>query len=287
MAIRNVTAALNRLLVQRQLLQRPLRGLARLRIAGGLTGEGQATIVIVNWNSGSYLDVVLGAVERFTDPPVRIIVVDNASADESKEVALSHPNVRFVRLPRNVGHGTAEDIGFLLARTEFVISLDVDAFPIAAGWRESLLAPLRDGYSVSGAHLRGGFVHPCCLAMRTADFVRRRHTFTPRYGHGDSLAVSAEDTSAAAWDVGQSISLREDRRYLFDRTRVRGPGDIGSEWAGLIYHNFYSTRFGSKLPPRPEEEDLGVNQAAALAAWEEAVGSYLGGTHGGTPVGHD
>lgn len=273
MSIRKASVGVNRWIIQHEVPQRPFRAAARLAIARRSIIPDAVTAVIVNWNSWQYLEPTLYAIRRFSADGLRVIVVDNRSSDQSKARLRDRSDVRVVKLPRNLGHGTALDIGFLLARTEYLISLDVDAFPIAAGWVERLIEPLQQGYTVSGAHLRGGFVHPCCLAIRLEDFVLKGHTFTARFGR--TLARSADDREAPGWDVGGRISLQESRRYLIDRTGAWGPGDIGSFWDGLIYHNFYSTRFGSKLAPGKAEDAEGITEAAAVQAWKRALSEHL------------
>jgi glycosyltransferase involved in cell wall biosynthesis len=269
--------AVNRTVVRWELLQRPLRMLARTAIRRHQVTPEAATVVIVNWNSYKYLEAALEAIDRFSDSRVRVIVVDNHSGERRRPQPNSDRRVRWIALPRNLGHGLALDLGFLLARTQYVVSLDVDAFPIAEGWIDRLVAPLKQGYAVTGAHLRGGIVHPCCLAMGLDDFVGRGHSFVPRWRAGARGARDASDHDATAWDVGWRISLREKDRFLFERTGAYGPGDVGSWWEGLVYHNFYSTRFGSKVPPGQEELDLGINSALAQEAWTRAVRQYLAG----------
>ena len=84
--------------------------------------------------------------------------------------------VRTVLLPINMGHDFALDLGVLLCRTEFVVTLDVDAFPLHDRWLEELEGSLRAGAEVAGARLNREYVHPCCWAMRTARFVESRGT---------------------------------------------------------------------------------------------------------------
>ena len=111
------------------------------------------------------LEVLIDVVRRRSPASTRIIVVDNGSGDESRarlaELRTSRP-----WFPFNVGHELAMDIGVLLAETEFVVALDVDAFPLHDDWLEELLAPLDTGRQVSGARLNRQYVHPCCWAMR-------------------------------------------------------------------------------------------------------------------------
>jgi glycosyltransferase involved in cell wall biosynthesis len=237
---------------------RARRRLGRLR-------PGEATVVTVNWNSSPFLEVLLGLVARRSPQGVRIIVVDNNSKDTSGELLTRHPEVTAVKLPVNVGHELALDIGFLLAQTEYVIALDIDAFPLHDHWLEELLAPLDAGKQISGARLNRQYVHPCCLAMRTRRFVERKHSFRSNY------QPRAEGKDASS-DVGEEISAREaGELHFFDPTSQRGPGDVGTVFGGFVYHNFYSTRFQATADPVLDEL---VGRADPAAAWKEALVRY-------------
>lgn len=229
------------------------------------------TVVTVNWNSVPYLKVLTEAVRRFSDG-VRLLVVDNASWDGTRSFLSAQRDVKTVRLPWNMGHPTALDIGFLLSDTEYVVALDVDAFPIREDWLDRLLEPLVQGATISGAHLNREYVHPCCLAIRRDRFVRMRHTFRGRYvprrledgvlldAHGDV----GEDM--AAFDGGPLHFLEPTRRF--------GPGDVGTVFGDVVYHNFYSTRFAAEGPDA--RLDGGVASDDASSAWDRAIGEFLG-----------
>lgn len=240
-----------------------LRGRARRRLAS--LAPGRATIVTVNWNSGRYLRVLLDVARRRSPDGTEIIVVDNASHDDTSEILARHPDVRLVRFPINLGHEIALDTGFLLARTEYVVALDVDAFPLHDRWLDELTGALRDGVEVAGARLNRHYVHPCCLAMRTARFVERGHSFRARY-------IPRTETSDASGDVGEAISAAEGGRVRFlEVTSQRGPGDVGTVFGDLVYHNFYSTRFRATTAAVLDQH---VTNDAAAAAWDEAVARY-------------
>lgn len=240
-----------------------LRVRARRRLAG--LQPGGITIVTVNWNSAEQLAVFIRLVTRRSPSGVRIVVVDNGSRDKSRSLLAAHPTVRRVLLPFNAGHDLALDIGFLLAETEFVVALDVDAFPLHDGWLPELLAPLAEGAAIAGARLNRHYVHPCCLAMRTRRFVERKHSFRGRYR-------SRADGRDASGDIGELMSAAEaEHLFFFDPTSRRGPGDVGTVFGGLVYHNFYSTRFAAT---DCEVLDAHVRQTDADAAWAEALERY-------------
>ena len=258
-----------KLVYRYRLMTLPFWLLARARVALGPLRPG-VTVVIVNWNTEDYLRFTLQMVRRYSPGDVRIRVIDNASTSRVDELVRGFGGTT-IRLPANVGHEPAMDLGFLLTRTTHVVALDVDAFPIAPDWIDQLIGALDAGNDVAGAHLRGGFVHACCLAMRTERFVRRRHSFTSRRGKG--LAVSADEVGYQGWDTGNLISLREPRRHLVDRVEVRGPGDVGSVFGTLCYHNFYSARMSGqqKYPISDAEWATGLAVESPAIAWSEAV----------------
>jgi glycosyltransferase involved in cell wall biosynthesis len=238
----------------------------------GLRLRPGVTIAIVNWNSLDLLKDVVRAIERFGPPRtgrVEILVIDNGSTDESRawlRAQKSAGRVRAVLLPRNVFHGPAMDLAFLLSRTEYTVALDVDAFPVTPGWLDTLLTPLQHHKFVTGAEAQRGYIHPCCLAMRTEYFARRRHTFTPHVGTWDPVRLGRDE-----WDTGESITRREglDRAAPFPRTRVRGPMQLGSVFGGFVYHNGASTRLRSDVAVE------GLTPDDAEMAWREAVAEFL------------
>lgn len=241
-----------------------LRARARRRL--GRLEPGATTVVTVNWNSWPHLEVLIDVVRRRSPAETRIVAVDNGSKDGSRRRIRESDGVRGLLLPLNVGHELALDLGVLLADTEYVVALDVDAFPLHDGWLDELLGPLSEGAMVSGARLNRAYVHPCCWAMRTARFVERKHSFRsdyrPREGDRD-----------ASGDVGEEISTREAPHvHFFEVTSQRGPGDVGTVFGDLVYHNFYATRFNA-TSERTLDGVVAIDDPAR--AWDEALERYV------------
>lgn len=241
-----------------------LRARARRRIPR--LEPAATTVVTVNWNSWEHCRVLIETVRRRSPAGTRIVVVDNASKDGSRARLAEDGAVETVRMPLNVGHELAMDIGVLGCETEFVVALDVDAFPLHERWLDELLAPLSAGAQVSGARLNRSYVHPCCWAMRTARFVERKHSFRSDY-------QPRSEGRDASGDVGEEISAREaPNLHFFEVTSQRGPGDVGTVFGDLVYHNFYATRFNATSEPTLD----GVVAADDPGqAWEEALRRYV------------
>jgi glycosyltransferase involved in cell wall biosynthesis len=223
------------------------------------------TVVTVNYNSLDKVKVLLGALERYTDDPIDVIVIDNASQDGSPEFLRGQPNIRPILLPVNIGHGFALDLGVLAASTSTVVTFDIDAFPVSKAWLPAVLEPLRDGAVIAGAHLHRGYIHPCFLALRRSDFLDYRLSFVP-VGRCPSPEVPASGLYLDAGEaVSQVLSLAYGSKALhkIPPTSTIGPGVIGTIFGDVVYHNFYSTH------GRGEFGKAGVD------AWNQAIRTYV------------
>ncbi|MCL6478029.1 MAG: glycosyltransferase family 2 protein [Peptococcaceae bacterium] len=97
------------------------------------------TVIIVNWNSGALLAECLRHLERQTVRPNWILVVDNASTDNSIAGVEAYANVKVRRMNDNLGFAGGNNRALAECDTEFVALLNPDAFP-DPDWLEHLIA---------------------------------------------------------------------------------------------------------------------------------------------------
>jgi len=101
--------------------------------------------------------------------------------------------------------------------------------------------------------------------MRTARFVEQGHSFRSDY----RPRQAGRDASG---DVGEIMSAREAPHLHFvEVTSQRGPGDVGTVFGDVVYHNFYATRFRATGAATLDEH---VSAEDAERAWEEALRRY-------------
>jgi glycosyltransferase involved in cell wall biosynthesis/GT2 family glycosyltransferase len=89
----------------------------------------EITVVIVSWNSGESLLASLEALRRSAeaaDAPLEIVVVDNASTDDSKNIAAKAGADTIVENPLNAGYVVAASQGIALARGTWVMLANPD-----------------------------------------------------------------------------------------------------------------------------------------------------------------
>ncbi|MBC8060817.1 MAG: glycosyltransferase [Clostridiaceae bacterium] len=99
--------------------------------------SGLVSVVITNYNHAQYIVECLDSIKNQTYKNIEIIIVDDASTDNSVEVinkwietnkkSLQEQDlIIFTSLPRNLGFAGAVSLGFFLARGEFIACQDSD-----------------------------------------------------------------------------------------------------------------------------------------------------------------
>lgn len=96
-------------------------------------------VVVVNWNAGAYLDKCLQSLKTQTLKPARIMVVDNASTDDSlKGLEEKFSDCEFIKLETNTGFAFANNFAVTRADDcDWVAFLNPDAFA-RTDWLEKL-----------------------------------------------------------------------------------------------------------------------------------------------------
>ena len=97
-------------------------------------GSAEVTVVVPLYNYGEYIDDALQSVRAQTLDPLDLIVVDDASTDNSLEAARTWAEREAQRFNRviiarnrtNAGLARTRNAGFDLAETSFVVPLDAD-----------------------------------------------------------------------------------------------------------------------------------------------------------------
>jgi GT2 family glycosyltransferase len=104
----------------------------------------RVTVVIPNWNGVRHLPECLSALSAQSMLDFEVLLVDNASSDDSAAWAREHhPEVRILQRSENGGFAKAVNAGILAARGEYVALLNNDT-AVDTGWLEALVAALDD-----------------------------------------------------------------------------------------------------------------------------------------------
>jgi rhamnopyranosyl-N-acetylglucosaminyl-diphospho-decaprenol beta-1,3/1,4-galactofuranosyltransferase len=132
-----------------------------------VTPQPRIVAVVVAWNRRDLLAEVLQALARQTAGLAKIVVVDNASTDDSADVArAAGPLVDLVRLDRNTGGAGGFAAGLAVAlerhRPDWVWLMDDDTVPTESALAELLAAVTGTDAVVAGSRVvwTDGSDHP-------------------------------------------------------------------------------------------------------------------------------
>lgn len=143
------------------------------------------SIVIPTWNGARHLPVCLRALRRQTLPALEVILVDNASADDTRELVLrEYPEVNLITLPENRLFAGACNVGMRAARGDIVVLLNNDT-EADERWLEKLAAAFH-------AHPVAGFA---ASKLRLFD---QRDTL---HSAGDTYSVRGVPNNRGVWQV--------------------------------------------------------------------------------------
>ncbi len=241
-----------------------IEGLRAARTANDAVA--QVAVVIVNYNSGPYLARCLAALQAQTFRDFTVIVVDNASKDESLQALDRLPEGwQALRLPENVGFAAGNNRAIAMARSPWIATLNPDAFaepdwlaqlmratkryPDAAAFgslqiddsRPDRLDGAGDAYSVFGLPWRGGFGQPMAGNCREGEIASpcaaaalyHRETLLAVGGFDEDFFCYCEDV-----DLGLRLRLAGHRSIQLSDAVVRhvGGGSGGGQSRFARYH---------------------------------------------------
>lgn len=102
------------------------------------------SVLIVNWNTRPFLRSCLESLARFpSSEPTELIVVDNASSDQSAEMVSSEfPEARLIASPVNTGYAKGNNLAFVEASGDWLLTLNPDV-EVLDGTLDRALAVLK------------------------------------------------------------------------------------------------------------------------------------------------
>jgi GT2 family glycosyltransferase len=209
-------------------------------------------VLIPHWNRAERLRTVLDALRHQT-VPAPTCVIDNGSTDRTATlVGEEFPEVRYVRLDRNYGFGSALNGGVRTSSAELVIFLNNDATP-----DERFVEEIAEVQSSTDAEMVAA-----CLRQPS--------------GEVDSLGIEV-DTCLNAYDVARGDSYPS-------RSHLRlSPLAPSAGAAGVLRDSFLDVGgFDEAIFAYLEDVDLGIRMRMAGLRCALAYGAYAWHDESGT-----
>ena len=231
------------------------------------------SFVVPAYNEEAYLPACLESILKQTqglDELVEIIVVNNASTDRTREVALSYPGVRVVDETRK-GLTFARQAGFTASKGELIANVDSDS-RLTEGWVKRVLAEFAADdklVALSGPFVYYDLTPTQCISVRIfyaaaflvyilnrwvlragsmlqgGNFVLRRDALEKIGGFNTSIAFYGEDTDIARrMNAVGRVKFTFDLKMFSSARRLKKEGML--RIAGRYTINYLWTTFRKK-----------------------------------------
>lgn len=194
------------------------------------------SIVIPNYNGEKYLKVCLDSLSRQTFNSFEIIIVDNASADNScKLIEKEYPYIKMIKLNENTGFSKAVNIGIRASSGEYVVLLNNDT-GVDNKWLENLVKCVGEDKKIFS----------CCSKMiryhekEKIDDVGDQYTilgWAYKRGDGTSIKKYSKDSNIFSSCAGAAIYRKDILEKIggFDDSFFAYMEDVDISYRAKIY----------------------------------------------------
>jgi hypothetical protein len=180
-------------------------------------------VSVVSWNSWGDLRHNLPALVAQDYPSYRVVVVDNASTDDTAdEVAARFPDVTVIRSPRNDGFGAANNLCFAASSSSYVAVLNPDARP-EPGWLRALVRALEENPNAALATSKvllasdASRINACGNVVHLSGIAYCRGLMQDQHDFVQASPVAAVSGAAflARRDVLEEIGYFDERFFMY------------------------------------------------------------------------
>lgn len=140
------------------------------------------SVIIPAWNGSEHLEACLTALQTQTYSPLEVIVVDNASSDESADlVERLFPNVKLIINSQNLGFSGGCNTGLRVAQGDILILLNQDTI-VEPEWAGALVEVFEADLTIGIAG--GKAFYPDDTIQHAGGYVDKQGS-GHHYGHGE------------------------------------------------------------------------------------------------------
>jgi GT2 family glycosyltransferase len=166
------------------------------------------SVIVLNYNGRHWLADCLTATLAQMNDREELILVDNASTDDSVELVRAHfPEVRLLALDENSGFAQGNNVGAQTARGRYIAFLNNDTIP-QPGWLSALKAPFVRDPSAAVTTSRIVYLHDPSVVDSAGDgYLRAGGAFKRFHGAPSASAGQPGDVFGAC---GAACMFRKD-----------------------------------------------------------------------------
>lgn len=176
------------------------------------------SIIIINYNTRNLTQNCINSIfEKTKNVSFEVILVDNASIDDSKECFAKDSRIRYIYSPDNLGFGKGNNLGFQYAKGKYVFLLNSDTELINNAVFELVnFLNVHPEISIVGGALYNKDMKPCnSYGLLLPSFLKEidmlfRGCFTRRLRKQIDVDIKKSGYATVGYITGADMMLRRD-----------------------------------------------------------------------------
>lgn len=168
--------------------------------------SASVSVIVLVWNGEAYIQSCLDALLAQTYSPLEVIVVDNHSSDNSRELVRQFGSqVRLIESDYNRGFAGGNNLGIAQASGEIVILLNQDAI-VQPGWAEAIVSTFASDVQIGIVGCKS--LYPESLQIQHAGgWLREPDAFAFHTGQGETDEGQYETLTDPTYVTGAAFAV--------------------------------------------------------------------------------
>ncbi len=255
-----------------------------------ISKTNKVSIIILCWNNAKYTRDCINQLYKVTPPGFELIVIDNASTDNTKDILLNlkkkYKDIRLIFNKKNLGFARGNNIGLRVASNSYICYLNNDTLP-QYGWLERMIDVLETNNKagIIGARLyfpehlqRGWVIQHAGITLKSGEPKhiggRRKEAYVRKGG-----IEEVEATTGACMLIRKSLARFDERfkrGYYEDislclKIRARGYKVYINHEAKLIHYEGVSQVISKNIDKEKFKKITLKNKALFHSLWDKKI----------------
>jgi GT2 family glycosyltransferase len=167
-----------------------------------------ASLIVLNWNGRSLVEACLDSLQNLDYPDFSIVVVDNASTDDSVSfIERNFPRVVIHRNEQNLGYAGGNNVALRRLATDIAVLINLDVV-VSPDWLRQLIAPMMIDQTIGVAGCK--LYYPDGRLQHAGGYITYPQAFPGHYGLDEEDSGSYDAMRDSDYVIGAVLAVRRE-----------------------------------------------------------------------------
>lgn len=206
------------------------------------------SLIVVNFNSYDFLELLVESINIFSKIDYELIVVDNSYVKQN----ISGNNIKVFTQENNIGHGAGLNLGVKQAKFPYIMFLDVDVHFLKHNWEDYFLRKIKHCDVIGAKGVESKPIRPACMFLKK-EFASYDWNSTPGY-KGHRITPDGFDVAIKAYHemIKDNVKIEFMESYQNRYKTITGE-EWGLENTSLCYHHWHASHLKERQIDFPED----------------------------------